>query len=234
MPGGDAYRNRSVLSYHYYCSIIQIIPVPGNETIPIFDRVLCDDVEGPALFRSALVRIHFNKTHHPCAPISFQLDADRLGGSLFLTEFGGCDNSPTCIEQIDWGFEYADQYFQSWAYWSDDFYQDMLENERFSRPYARAVAGTPSQMHFDPDTRMFQFVYMMDTTIHQPTEVFVSPLIYPQGNYNVTVNENIQWKVDPSDSSIILLEPIQRHRNARQKNVLGTISIYPFSRKNTN
>jgi endoglycosylceramidase len=55
VPGGNEYRNRSVLSYHYYCTIIQIIPVPGNDTIPIFDRVVCDDVEGPALFRSALV-----------------------------------------------------------------------------------------------------------------------------------------------------------------------------------
>lgn len=56
VPGGDEYRNRSVFSYHYYCTIIQVIPVPGNESIPIFDRLMCDDIEGPDLFRSAFVR----------------------------------------------------------------------------------------------------------------------------------------------------------------------------------
>jgi endoglycosylceramidase len=56
VPGGDQYRDRSVFSYHYYCTILQLVPVPGNGTIPIFDRVLCDDVEGPALFESTLVR----------------------------------------------------------------------------------------------------------------------------------------------------------------------------------
>jgi endoglycosylceramidase len=55
VPGGDQYRDRSVLSYHYYCTILQLVPVPGNTTIPIFDRLLCDDVEGPALIRSLLV-----------------------------------------------------------------------------------------------------------------------------------------------------------------------------------
>lgn len=55
VPGGEEYRDRSVLSYHYYCTIVQAIPVPGNESIPVFDRLICDDVEGPALFRSALV-----------------------------------------------------------------------------------------------------------------------------------------------------------------------------------
>jgi endoglycosylceramidase len=55
VPGGDQYRNLSVLSYHYYCTILQVDPVPDNGTIPTFDRVLCDDIEGPALFRSTLV-----------------------------------------------------------------------------------------------------------------------------------------------------------------------------------
>jgi endoglycosylceramidase len=61
VPGGDQYRDRSVFSYHYYCTILQLVPVPGNGTIPIFDRVLCDDVEGPALFESTLVRKNSQK-----------------------------------------------------------------------------------------------------------------------------------------------------------------------------
>ncbi|CAF1253924.1 unnamed protein product [Rotaria sp. Silwood1] len=99
VPGGDSYRDRSVLSYHYYCIVLSLDPVPGNGTIPIFERVLCDDIEGPAVFESVRV------------------DLLRLGGSAFLTEFGGCDDSPTCDEQLRWALGAADEFYQSWAYW---------------------------------------------------------------------------------------------------------------------
>jgi endoglycosylceramidase len=55
VPGGNAYRNRSVLSYHYYCTILAIKPVPGNAEIPFFDKVLCNWIEEPAVFRSVQV-----------------------------------------------------------------------------------------------------------------------------------------------------------------------------------
>ena len=57
MPGGDDYHNRRVLSYHYYCAISSLAPVPGNRTIPVVDRVLCDDIEGPALFNSVQIAL---------------------------------------------------------------------------------------------------------------------------------------------------------------------------------
>jgi endoglycosylceramidase len=40
VPGGQAYRNRSVLSYHYYCASFG-----GN-------RFVCDDILGPEMFRA--------------------------------------------------------------------------------------------------------------------------------------------------------------------------------------
>ena len=55
VPGGADYRDRSVLSYHYYCFLLEVYPVPGNSTIPFFKRVVCDDIEGPAVFRSISV-----------------------------------------------------------------------------------------------------------------------------------------------------------------------------------
>ena len=57
VPGGEAYRDRSVLSYHYYCIFLSLDPVPGNATIPDFERVICDDIEGPSVFESVRVRI---------------------------------------------------------------------------------------------------------------------------------------------------------------------------------
>lgn len=190
VPGGDAYRNRSVLSYHYYCIILSLIPVPGNETIPIYDRLLCDDVEGPALFRSV------------------QVDLSQLGGSAFLTEFGGCDESPTCDEQLNWGLDAADQYLQSWAFWGDVLGRAPTI-KRLARIYARAIAGKPLASQYASDQRTFYLSYYVDPTIKQPTEVVVPVQQFPAGSYNVTVNAALKWRQDPTDANIILVEPSQ-------------------------
>jgi hypothetical protein len=57
---------------------LSVIPVSRNSTIPVHDRVLCDDIEGLALF------------------CSVENDRGQLCGSELLTEFGGLD------EQLDW------------------------------------------------------------------------------------------------------------------------------------
>ncbi len=59
VPGGNAYRNRRVLSYQYYCTILAIKPVSGNDKIPLLDRVLCNWIEEPAVFRSVQVNYCF-------------------------------------------------------------------------------------------------------------------------------------------------------------------------------
>jgi hypothetical protein len=68
----------------------------------------------------------------------------------------------------------------------------MVKSQRLSRPYARAVAGVPVQMEYIPDTRSFSFAYNIDISIMKPTEIYISPLVYPEASYNVTVSENIQ------------------------------------------
>ena len=177
MPGGDDYRNRSVLSYHYYCIVLSIVPAPSNSTIPVFDRVLCDDVEGPALFRSV------------------QTDLEQLGGSALLTKFGGCDGSPTCDEQLDWGLAAADQYFQLWAFWGH-FYLDPPAIKRVARVYPRAIAGKSLSIQYIASERSFYFTYNIDINIKQPTEIFVPPLQYPQSSYKITVNEVLKWRME--------------------------------------
>ena len=190
VPGGEQYCDRSVLSYHYYCIILSLVPVPGNETIPIYDRLVCDDVEGPALFRSV------------------QVDLTQLGGSAFLTEFGGCDESPTCDEQLDWGLDAADQYLQSWAYWGDVLGRAPTI-KRLARIYARAIAGKPLAMQYASSQRTFYLSYYVDPDVKQPTEVVVPVQQFPAGSYNITVNAALKWRQDPTDANIILVEPSQ-------------------------
>ncbi len=208
VPGGNDYRNRSVLSYHYYCIFLSIEPIPSNSTIPIFNRVLCDDVEGPALFHSV------------------QNDLVELGGSAFLTEFGGCENSPTCDEQLDWGLFAADQFLQSWAFWGDT-YTDSTTIIRLSRVYARAIAGKPLSMQFLASERLFSLSYYIDTNIKQPTEIVVPSIQYQQFSYTVTVNNALKWKIDSTSSNIILVEPSDQLINSREQAVIGVIVIRP-------
>ncbi|CAF2690929.1 unnamed protein product [Rotaria sp. Silwood2] len=206
VPGGKAYRDRSVLSYHYYCTILAINPVPGSDTIPVFDRVLCNDIEGPAVFQSVKNELF------------------RLGGAGFLTEFGGCDGSSVCDNQLEAGMLEADKYLQSWTYWGNS-YSSMALIERLSRVYARAIAGTPISMAYHPDKRVFNLYYYADKTINKPTEIYVPFLHYPQASYNVIVNRYLKWKVDPTDSNIILVEPSQHFMNSIFKKVIGTVEI---------
>jgi endoglycosylceramidase len=208
VPGGDDYRNRSVLSYHYYCIILSLIPVPGNVTIPIYDRLLCDDVEGPALFRSV------------------QNDLIQLGGSAFLTEFGGCDDSPTCDEQLNWGLDGADQFLQSWAFWGDVLGLNKTIN-RIARIYAHAIAGKPLAMQYIAAQRTFYLSYYLDPNINQPTEIYVPSIQFPQQSYNVTVSSALKWRVDPTNVNIILVEPNEQLVKSKEQAVIGTIDIRP-------
>ena len=210
VPGGDSYRNRSVLSYHYYCIILSLEPVPSNSTIPVADRVVCNDIEGPALFRSV------------------QVDLDDLGGSSFLTEFGGCgDTSPTCEEQLEWGLNAADLFLQSWAFWGD-FSDYAATAKRLARVYARAIAAMPYSisMQYIPVDNTFYLSYLINLKIKQPTEIFVPPMRYPKSSYNVTVNDALTWKVDPTDPTIILVEPSDKARS-EDPPPLGSVIIRP-------
>ncbi len=208
VPGGNDYRNRSILSYHYYCVTLSLIPVPSNSTIPVFNRVLCDDIEGPALFRSV------------------QNDLAQIGGSAFLTEFGGCENSPICDEQFDWGLTGADQFLQSWAFWGNS-YADIRTIKRLSRVYARAIAGKPLAMQFLADQRLFSLSYYIDTNIKQPTEIVVPPIQYPQSSYTITVNNALKWRIGSTNPNIILVEPSDQVLNSKEKAIIGVINIHP-------
>ena len=58
---------------------------------------------------------------------------------------------------------------------------------RLVRTYAQAVAGTPGAMSFDTSSGAFRLRYRPDPRITAPTEIFVSPLHYPDG-YRVRVD----------------------------------------------
>jgi hypothetical protein len=150
-----------------------------------------------------------------------------LGGSSFLTEFGGCEGSSACDNQLESGMYGADIFLQSWTFWGNS-YSSMALIKRLSRVYARAIAGTPISMIYHPDQRIFSLHYYANKTITEPTEIYVSFLHYPQASYTVIVNQYLKWKVDPTDANIILVEPSEYFMNSLLENATGIVEIYPI------
>jgi hypothetical protein len=155
-----------------------------------------------------------------------QTDLGQLGGSSFLTEFGGCDDSPTCDEQLNWGLDSADEFLQSWAYWGDVLGHN-ITIRRISRIYARAIAGKLLAMQYIANQTTFYLSYYVNPNITQPTEIFVPAIQFPQQSYNVTVNAALKWRVDPTNPNVILVEPSEQLVNSKEQAVTGVVDIRP-------
>jgi len=130
---------------------------------------------------------------------------DKYPVAGFMTEFGAIGQSAGELNHLDRLLSYADGRFQSWAYWQlklfkdfttanadEPFYdrQGQLEVDKvraLSRTYARAIAGVPVSMSFEPGTGSFELVFRASASIHAPTEVYLNrEFNYPKG-FSVTV-----------------------------------------------
>lgn len=176
VPGGQDFRNRSALSWHYYCYM--------SSSLPEVLKQACEKEYGPQVFQSV------GKT------------SEALGIPIILTEFGAM--TPTTAagdkgtEEIQWILDQADATLQSWTYW--DLSQCCLAEhgglsesamDVFIRPYASAIAGEPQTMSFDSTTGVFELSYMVDPSISEPTELQLPLERFPNG-YVVNVTEGLR------------------------------------------
>ncbi|XP_066265419.1 endoglycoceramidase-like [Branchiostoma lanceolatum] len=219
VPGGSAYRNRSVFSYHYYCWLYHY----GKQEYPVYEKVLCDDILGPKLFSAV------------------QEDLKTLGGGSFLTEFGLCfpnASDPSYPDTVECGFvlEKADSLLQSWTYWDatpgsrvfwDPTGRAIPERiSMFARTYARAVAGIPTEMTFDLDTSHFQLTFTPNPSIKDPTEIFVPRMHYEKG-YTVMTSAEMECKVDEKDRSLLYIRPKQTNQVRAFLTDASTVTVVP-------
>jgi endoglycosylceramidase len=105
-------------------------------------------------------------------------DVERLGGGLFITEFGAVSSSKEGLGEIGRVTGKADTRFQSWAYWQFKYYNDIttvsgpiegfyypngtLQHAKvkaLARTYAPAIAGTPQVVGFNPADGAFRLAY---------------------------------------------------------------------------
>ncbi|XP_064650980.1 endoglycoceramidase-like [Lineus longissimus] len=209
VPGGPEYESLSVLSWHYYCWLIQSGSAEGRP-YPTLERFVCDEIQGKDVFKQVVA------------------DTLRIGGASFMTEFGICEPNKIANStgNIECGFimKQADEHLQSWTYWDLNVFftpgghVNWTGATPFARPYTRAVAGTPKRMTFNPDDLSFEFDYIVDMNIHAPTEIFIPPVKYPKG-VTVNVTEGLGYTFD-SGNHVVLV-------TAKQATVIASIRIAP-------
>ena len=184
VPGGPAYRDRSVFSYHYYCWILDVDR--QHRDYDLFDRTVCDKLLGPLVFDTAKANVA------------------RLGGAAFMTEFGLCDpdgrKNSTATVECEFVISLAESRAQSWTYWDASFFDDdgnVRESvvATFARVYAQAVAGKLLHSVYNATTFVFSMRYIHDATINAPTEIAVPRMHYPHGFF-VRVSWPLQWSFD--------------------------------------
>ncbi|TRY67375.1 hypothetical protein TCAL_12092 [Tigriopus californicus] len=200
VPGGPDYRNRTVMSWHYYCWAWGFNGGNAEPFDPLI-RDLCDNFLGPLEFQTVQDR------------------TEEVGGSgRMLTEFGLC--TPDITQQHSKGFiecnfviESADKQFESWIYWDTAPGNQVLWDEKghlipdraavFSRPYPRAIDGIPTLLRFDINTKVFRFEFWSELRFGVYTEVFIPPLHYPNGNYRVDLSPQLIWLKDSKNVNVI-------------------------------
>ena len=191
-PANDP--SRTVLSWHYYCWLLQYSPNPlKNDTFPKFDRIGCDYLQREISFETV------------------KNDRLKIGGGSFLTEFGVCafgmDNGTIDTTECQYILESSDEYFMSWTYWDSNFYTDSGINypiiNIFSRVYPQSTAGTPIGYQYNTKSLVFIYEYNHDPSILEPTEIFIPDFLYPNG-FNATVSDHLTSTYDKGNHILIV------------------------------
>ncbi|HYG92148.1 MAG TPA: cellulase family glycosylhydrolase [Nocardioides sp.] len=177
-------------------------PMPGEEQLGLSWHNYCQDVflESQGLPLGNVENcwsFSRNRNQHALE------QSERMHAVPLMSEWGATDN----VRAIEIDAAVADEHLMGWLHWAyklwddpttaddkqgmfaDDADLSSVKQDKLRtlvRTYAQAVAGTPSAMSFDEETGAFRFEYQPDPAIEAPTEIFVSPLHYPDG-YRVTV-----------------------------------------------
>lgn len=108
---------------------------------------------------------------------------------------------------------FADDRLMSWIdwYWQGEMMNTWAPSEEgiatYSRTYAQAVAGTPTKMHFDSNSKDFELCYNVNPSITQPTEIYANFAVHYPAGVSVSVSGSIidmKVTVDASNNLIFI------------------------------
>ena len=180
VPGGKAYSDRSVLSFHYYCWFAGAY---NKNPFPVWLRELCDHMFFPDVLSSV------------------GKDITDTGGGHFLTEYGNCQatapKNSTEYQECLSVLSTSDSRRVSWTYWDSDFFNSdgsaIMENVMlFSRTYAVAVSGVVKSTDYDDSVHTYKLQYLPANHSTSATVIYVSFIHYPKGFKVSTSNANFK------------------------------------------
>ena len=166
--------NSSALNYHVYCGLVNVTGVASNFSACIESW-------------NNEMQIRMN-------------DVIRLKTVGIMSEFGDMGDEKSSLALLEHYTDAADNWLQSTMYWQYKFYNDLttqtpieglykrdgsLNQQKLkvlSRTYAYAIAGTPIKMKFYPSSSWFILSLISNTTITDPTEIYLNEdIYYPNG-----------------------------------------------------
>ncbi len=174
-PGGAKYRDRQVFSHHVYCPMVDLsgcVKDGWHWFCEIYDSILY-------YLRSVEIK--------------------KWGCGGLLTEFGALCEEPNCLQEVARVQGKADDMLEGWVYWQFKEYHDLstantdfteglyyvtgeLQKKKLTtltRPYARKIAGSPTQMHFDTDSAEYTLKYEIQAeTSSRITEIYANKAYY--------------------------------------------------------
>ncbi|CAL8070125.1 unnamed protein product [Calicophoron daubneyi] len=176
---------KSVLSYHYYCWLLQTVDASKN--MNWWQRFLCQTVLLPSVFKNSIESVR------------------RSGGGRFLSEFGLCepDGNPHSINTLECRavLDKADELFESWTYWDTNFLSPdgnpiHHQVKSFVRTYPVATKGTPIKMSFSVESGEFHYLFLVETFGFNE-HIKVAEIFVP---FDVHYPKGIEIKIEPSSA----------------------------------
>lgn len=191
-PGGAQHANTSAFSYHYYCNSF----VPSYDEKPLLTKIVCDSIMKQLVWRAV------------------EEETARLGGAALMTEGMACNFDRAEGRDECWAvMADLDRHLLSWTDYGVSqgarWLPSANQSEGWARTYARAIAGKPLNMSFEPDTKDFAFCYIIDASIREPTEIFASRTYSYQDGVQVSTTPNLNATF-PDGSDEVMLTPVTK------------------------
>lgn len=125
---------------------------------------------------------------------------------LVCGEFGLSPNQSGFEDYMNDFHSMADRNQWNWTYWSNDLggwsplntdYTESVVASKLIRVYPKATAGKIQSFNFDVDNKKFEMTFITNSSISQPTEIFIPNRFYPNGwNLNVSGTSNYTQTFD--------------------------------------
>ncbi|KAJ3284932.1 hypothetical protein HK104_009704 [Borealophlyctis nickersoniae] len=192
VPGGEAYADRSVISYHHYR------PPQRVDVDTVMQRRIADATRlgGCGLFMTE-------------SPMWY-----GDGNEERLTEMWNTVEAADRHLQNWMGWAYK-SFAQGKGSTDGSLFDDETGNRRrvyeemWSRTFARAVSGQVLGMRFDRATANFELVFKVDKAAIGVTEIGLSPTIWYPNGYSVSIRPEgvASWRAEKEHSLIVETKP---------------------------